>query len=158
VISTVENLATARNDESIDPNPTAVRRPEGRDRTPRAPEMRNRTAIEHLAVTTETTATLEVLNVGPDRAVPVETVETRDGRPRVTIEPLVATTRDLLATVASTKSRHRDPTIVALARRSALGRHARRVASIRIRAIVGRVCRRETARPLEHASNDDLAN
>jgi hypothetical protein len=124
--------------------------------------MRNRTAIEHLAVTTETTATLEVLNVGPDRAVPVETVETRDGRPRVTIEPLVATTRDLLATVASTKSRHlrarRDPTIVARARRSALGRHARRVASIRIRAIVGRVCRRETARPLEHASNDDLAN
>jgi hypothetical protein len=170
VTSNAENPATARNAESIGPNPTPARRLVGRDRRVPGPETRNRTAIELLAATVVKSATAEVLSVGRDQAVPVETAEPRDAQHRVTIERLGATTRerlgattrDLLVRASSTESRQRharlERTNVTRDRPSVRGRRAPTAASTPIRAIADRVCRRETARPVAHASNVGPAN
>jgi hypothetical protein len=153
-VTSVANLAMARNGESIVRSPPVARRRGGHDLMTAAPVTLSHTAIERPAVTTVTSAR-ETLSVALDRAVPDETIEPRRERHRerrrVTAERRAATTprgplakADIPRTIQ--RAEHLDRTI-ARTRNARRALHDLTLATTPSRESADRVCRRATDHP-----------
>ena len=154
VVPSVANLVRAPNDESIVPSPTAARRAPRAGTTP-TPEMRSPTANDHRTATTETSAT--VPNVALDQAAPVETIDRRVVRRRVTADRRAARAlraRNATAVTERTLRRARPGrAVVPPAQPIAREHRDRTIVTTPTLAIADPACRRATARRVGRARN-----
>jgi len=152
------SLAKAPNGVSIGPRPTVARRAPSVPTTA-APEIRRGTANEHRAATTERSAA--VGNVALDQVAPVETIDRRVVRGRVTAERRVRTLRAppaMAATERTLRPEHPDRAVVPPDRAIARARHVRTTVTTPTLAIADPVCRRATVRRVAHARSVDPAS
>jgi hypothetical protein len=155
VVPSVANLVRAPNDESIVPRPTAARRAP-RAGTTATPEMRSPTANDHRAATTETSATGPP-NVALDQAAPVETIDRRVIRRRVTADRRAARAlraRNATAVTERTLRHARPgPAVVPPAQPIAREHRDRTIVTRQTLAIADPTCRHATARRAPRARN-----